>query len=254
MKQSKTFQASTVTSHCLTAHFWADFSYVRKIQVITGIRVTSLPDTAAKQKAFHLQNPGFPVGLLQISFVYSHRQLLNLLLQFNELVVLEYVLFESQKKSIFSGFMNSLHFPFWKIQYKKHHFFHQILTYLSRGAEIKSSMSSLDFCRCLLLQTLSPTHFFPHLNFHVCKMRRRCLYQHSNFFFFLLYIKDSGWKVLSNSADSVIILAWFGEQELPKRPTCPGGKQEEEHWAVETKAASPALTPSPTLLSTIDIS
>lgn len=181
MKQSKTFQASTVTSHCLTAHFWADFSYVRNIQVITGIRVTSLPDTAAKQKAFRLQNLGFPVGLLQISFVYSHRQLLNLLLQFNELAVLEYVLVESQRKSIFSGFTNSLCFPFWKIQYKNHHVFHQILTYLSIGAEIKSAMS-LDFCHCLLLQTLSPTQFSPHLNFHICKMRRKCLYQHSTFF------------------------------------------------------------------------
>lgn len=96
-KHSKTSQASKVTSLCLTAHFWAYFSYLRKLLVITGIRVTSVPDTAAKQKASHMQNPVFPPALLHISFVYSHRQLLNFFLQLNELAILEYVLFESQK-------------------------------------------------------------------------------------------------------------------------------------------------------------
>jgi len=79
--------------------------------VITGIRVTSLPDTAAKQKASYPQNPGFPLGLLLISFVYPYRQVLNLFLKSNELTNLDYVHFESQRKSIFLGFMHLLHFP-----------------------------------------------------------------------------------------------------------------------------------------------
>lgn len=77
-----------------------------------GIRVTSLPNAASEiQKASHPQNPSFPLGLLQISSVYSYRQLLNLFLQFNELAILEYVLSESQRKIIFLGFANWLHFP-----------------------------------------------------------------------------------------------------------------------------------------------
>lgn len=111
-----------------------------------------------------MQNTGFSASLLQISFVSSHRQLFNLFfLQFNELAILEYVLFESQKYISILQFYELTAFPLCKntMKKKKRPVFSQMLTYSSKGAEMRWPMSYPDICHCLFMQALSPIQLSP---------------------------------------------------------------------------------------------
>lgn len=97
-------------------------------------------------------------------FILTDNFLTFFLMQFNELAILEYVLLDSWKKIIFSSSMNWLHFLFVKIQWKKKipkPAFSQMLTYLSKGAEMRWPMSYPDICHCLFMQALSPIQLSP---------------------------------------------------------------------------------------------